>query len=160
MQLQLRHSIRSDILIYPGYVPQPGVKYRVYHYGLEFKVGNWSFDKANWRTADIVNICWAKFPNPPNSSFIDSSDENSRQRDAISIDCGSMLNEALQLHHERMNCSTTKMFPSIPNIWYWSGLQFWLFVLWAFSVLAFLAFISIILSSRKGNRTYRKKIKP
>lgn len=168
MQLELRHNIRSDILIYPGYVPQPGVKYRVFHYGLEFKVGNWSFDKANWRTTDIVNTCWAKFPDPPDISSIDSPDENSRRRDALSIECGSMLNEALWLHHERSNCSTqntkvheeTKRFPSIPNIWHWSGLRFWLIVLWAFSVLAFLAFISIVLSSRKGNKAYRKKIKP
>ncbi|KAE9448411.1 hypothetical protein C3L33_19691, partial [Rhododendron williamsianum] len=78
-ELNLRHIINSEILIYPGYVPQPGVKYRVFHYGLEFRVGNWSFDKANWRTVDV--------------------------RDLLSIECAKTLNKALLLHHERRNCS-------------------------------------------------------
>ncbi|KAJ0571334.1 putative glycosyltransferase HPAT/SRGT1 [Helianthus annuus] len=54
-ELKLHHVISNKILIYPGYVPEPDVNYRVFHYGLEFSVGNWSFDKANWRTTDMVN---------------------------------------------------------------------------------------------------------
>ncbi|KAK6280450.1 hypothetical protein POUND7_020717 [Theobroma cacao] len=103
-ELKLRHHISSKILLYPGYVPEPGVKYRVFHYGLEFKVGNWSFDKANWRDTDVVNRCWATFPDPPDPSTVEQTDENLRQRDLLSIECAKTLNEALLLHHKRRNC--------------------------------------------------------
>lgn len=105
MQLKLRHLINSEILIYPGYVPDPGVKYRVFHYGLEFIIGNWSFDKAKWRNVDVVNRCWAKFPDPPDPSMLNWTDDNLRQKDLLSIECIRTLNEALQLHHKRRNCS-------------------------------------------------------
>lgn len=103
-ELKLRHRISSDILIYPGYAPSPGIKYRVFHYGLEFKVGNWSFDKANWRNTDVVNRCWAQFPDPPDRSTLDQTDNNILQRDLLSIECVKTLNEALRLHHERRKC--------------------------------------------------------
>ncbi|GAV88265.1 hypothetical protein CFOL_v3_31688 [Cephalotus follicularis] len=103
-ELNLRHLINKEILIYPGYVPEPGVNYRVFHYGLGFTVGNWSFDKANWRDEDLVNKCWAKFPDPPDPSTLDRSDENILQRDLLSIECAKKLNEALLLHHQRRNC--------------------------------------------------------
>lgn len=103
-ELKLRHHISSKILLYPGYVPEPGVKYRVFHYGLEFKVGNWSFDKANWRDTDVVNRCWATFLDPPDPSTVEQTDENLRQRDLLSIECAKTLNEALLLHHKRRNC--------------------------------------------------------
>ncbi|PON95258.1 peptidyl serine alpha-galactosyltransferase [Trema orientale] len=100
-ELNLRHLISDEIMIYPGYVPQPGVRYRVFHYGLEFRVGNWSFDKAKWRDADVVNKCWAKFPDPPDPSTLDKSDNEILQRDLLSIECIRTINEALRLHHER-----------------------------------------------------------
>ncbi|PPR86516.1 hypothetical protein GOBAR_AA34180 [Gossypium barbadense] len=37
-ELKLRRRISSEILIYPGYVPQPDVQYRVFHYGLELEL--------------------------------------------------------------------------------------------------------------------------
>lgn len=82
----------------------PNVTYRVLHYGLEFRVGNWSFDKANWRHNDVVNTCWAKFPEPPDPLLLDQSDQDSLRRDLLSIDCVRTLNEALRLHHERSKC--------------------------------------------------------
>lgn len=104
LQLNLRHVISDEILIYPGYVPKPGVNYRVFHYGLEYRVGKWSFDKANWRHTDLVNKCWAKFPDPPDPSSLDQTDNNSLQRDLLSVECATTLNEALRLHHERRKC--------------------------------------------------------
>ncbi|GAB2229682.1 hypothetical protein Drorol1_Dr00013933 [Drosera rotundifolia] len=103
-ELSLRHIINSKMMIYPGYVPEPGTSYRVFHYGLEFKVGNWSFDKAKWRETDMVNKCWAKFPDPPDPLELDTMDENARQRDLLSIECARTLNDALYLHHKRRNC--------------------------------------------------------
>ncbi|XP_022154175.1 peptidyl serine alpha-galactosyltransferase [Momordica charantia] len=103
-ELQLRHIRNSKILIYPGYVPESGVHYRVFHYGLEFKVGNWSFDKANWRETDVVNKCWAQFPDPPDTSTLDPTDKEAFDRDLLSIECIRTLNEALNLHHKKMNC--------------------------------------------------------
>ncbi|KAK4267013.1 hypothetical protein QN277_023860 [Acacia crassicarpa] len=103
-ELNLRHRIEKDILIYPGYVPEPGVKYRVFHYGLLFRVGNWSFDKADWREVDMINRCWTEFPNPPDPSTLDDSAVDARERDLLSIECITTLNEALRLHHERRNC--------------------------------------------------------
>ncbi|KAA3455908.1 F28J7.5 protein isoform 1 [Gossypium australe] len=104
-ELKLRHLISNEILIYPGYVPEPDVKYRVFHYGLEFEVGNWSFDKAKWREVDMVNKCWATFPDPPDPSTLEQTDENELQRDLLSIECARTLNEALRLHHKRRNCA-------------------------------------------------------
>lgn len=91
-------------MIYPGYVPLPGAKYRVFHYGLRFGVGNWSFDKADWRNADVVNTCWAKFPEPPDPATVMKQDLDARERDLLSIECGRALNKALYLHHKRRNC--------------------------------------------------------
>lgn len=119
MQLNLRHIINREILIYPGYIPESGVKYRVFHYGLEFSVGNWSFDKANWRNIDVVNKCWVQFPEPPDPSTLDQTDQDILQRDLLSLECAKKLNEALQLHHKRRNCpdpsSLTKMVSDITD---------------------------------------------
>ncbi|RDX96710.1 Peptidyl serine alpha-galactosyltransferase [Mucuna pruriens] len=103
-ELKLKHTINNEILIYPGYVPVSGVKYRVFHYGLRFSVGNWSFDKADWRNVDMVNKCWAKFPDPPDSSTLGLANKDDLQRDLLSIECAMTLNEALNLHHKR-RCS-------------------------------------------------------
>ena len=91
-------------MIYPGYVPLPGAKYKVFHYGLRFGVGNWSFDKADWRNADVVNTCWAKFPEPPDPATIMQEGLDARERDLLSIECARALNKALYLHHKRRNC--------------------------------------------------------
>ncbi|KAK3166261.1 hypothetical protein QOZ80_1AG0043470 [Eleusine coracana subsp. coracana] len=103
-EINLRHIIRKDIMIYPGYVPLPGVKYKVFHYGLRFGVGNWSFDKADWRNTDVVNTCWVKFPEPPDPATVMKEDPDARERDLLSIECGRALNKALYLHHKRRNC--------------------------------------------------------
>jgi peptidyl serine alpha-galactosyltransferase len=105
MQLKLRHTINREIMIYPGYVFEPSIKYRVFHYGLPFGVGNWSFDKAKWREIDIVNKCWAKFPEPPDPSSLNRDDEKSLQQNLLSIECIKTLNDALDQHHERMGCN-------------------------------------------------------
>ncbi|KAL5080565.1 hypothetical protein RYX36_008986 [Vicia faba] len=104
-ELKLKHTISSEILIYPGYVPALNVKYRVFHYGLRFSVGNWSFDKAEWREVDMVNRCWAKFPDPPDPSTLDQSNPENLRRDMLSIECGKTLNEALEIHHKK-KCPT------------------------------------------------------
>ncbi|XP_066307659.1 peptidyl serine alpha-galactosyltransferase isoform X2 [Miscanthus floridulus] len=111
-EIILRHVIRRDIMIYPGYVPLPGAKYRVFHYGLRFGVGNWSFDKADWRNADVVNTCWAKFPEPPDPATIMKQDLDARERDLLSIECGRALNKALYLHHKHRNCPQLGTFRS------------------------------------------------
>ncbi|KAH0461096.1 hypothetical protein IEQ34_008671 [Dendrobium chrysotoxum] len=115
--LNLKHIVRRDILIYPGYVPDPGVNYKVFHYGLRFTVGNWSFDKADWRTTDVVNTCWAKFPEPPSHpSDLTTMDEKALQRDLLSIECGQALNRALQLHHGRRKCPLYSIKNSQPAL--------------------------------------------
>ncbi|KAJ0972390.1 hypothetical protein J5N97_020349 [Dioscorea zingiberensis] len=108
-ELDLRHIIRNDILIYPGYVPEPGINYRVFHYGLKFSVGNWSFDKADWRNVDVVNTCWAKFPEPPNASSLSTEDKDILKRDQLSIECAETLNRALLLHHKQRKCPTSNV---------------------------------------------------
>lgn len=115
LQLKLQHLISDEIMIYPGYVPEPGVKYRVLHYGLEFRVGNWSFDKAKWRDTDMVNRCWAKFPDPPEPSTLNDTDKDIMQRDLLSIECMRTINEALRLHHERRKCQDPNSPPSTVN---------------------------------------------
>ncbi|CAI8612287.1 unnamed protein product [Vicia faba] len=104
-ELKLRHTINREIMIYPGYAFEPNIKYRVFHYGLQFSIGNWSFDKAKWREIDIVNKCWSKFPEPPDPSTLDHDDEKSFQQNLLSIECVKTLSEALHQHHERNGCS-------------------------------------------------------
>ncbi|KAK7316133.1 hypothetical protein VNO77_34893 [Canavalia gladiata] len=104
-ELKLRHTISNEILIYPGYVPERGVKYRVFHYGLRFGVGNWSFDKADWRNVDMVNRCWARFPYPPDPSTLDQTNLDDLHQNLLSIECVKTLNEALNLHHKK-KCSS------------------------------------------------------
>ncbi|XP_045794590.1 peptidyl serine alpha-galactosyltransferase-like [Trifolium pratense] len=104
-ELKLRHTINKEIMIYPGYIFEPSINYRVFHYGLQFSVGNWSFDKAEWRETDLVNKCWAKFPEPPDPSTLDHDDEKSLKQNLLSIECIKTLNEALNLHHERRGCN-------------------------------------------------------
>ncbi|XP_051117917.1 peptidyl serine alpha-galactosyltransferase-like isoform X2 [Andrographis paniculata] len=111
-ELNMRHKISSNILIYPGHMPAPGVSYRVYHYGLEFRVGNWSFDKAKYRHLDVVNKCWVRFPDPPDPSTLHHSEKYILQRDLLSIDCVNSLNEALRRHDERKKCSDIKSLPT------------------------------------------------
>ncbi|XP_020584334.1 peptidyl serine alpha-galactosyltransferase [Phalaenopsis equestris] len=115
-ELNLKHIVRRDILIYPGYVPERGVNYKVFHYGLRFTVANWSFDKADWRITDMVNTCWAKFPEPPHPSNLTTSDEKALQRDLLSIECGQALNRALQFHHDRRKCSLYSITNSQPAL--------------------------------------------
>lgn len=122
-ELNLRHVISNDILIYPGYVPAPGVNYKVFHYGLEFKVGNWSFDKAKWRHMDVVNKCWDQFPDPPDPSTLDQSNKELLQRDLLSIECAKSLNEALHGYYERKKCpdsnslsTPTREMPRPPSL--------------------------------------------
>ncbi|KAI3748113.1 hypothetical protein L6452_10993 [Arctium lappa] len=117
-ELKLHHVISHKIMIYPGYVPEPGVMYRVFHYGLDFRVGNWSFDKADWRNVDLVNKCWAKFPDPPDPSEADQTSDDAQQRDLLSIECGKTLNEALRLHHERRKCGdpTSQIPPDLETV--------------------------------------------
>jgi peptidyl serine alpha-galactosyltransferase len=111
----LRHIIRKDIMIYPGYVPLPGAKYKVFHYGLRFGVGNWSFDKADWRNTDVVNTCWAKFPEPPGPATVVKEDPSAWERDLLSIECGRALNKALYLYHKRRGCPRLDTIHSTSN---------------------------------------------
>lgn len=200
MQLNLRHIVKRDILIYPGYVPEPGVKYKVFHYGLRFGIGNWSFDKADWRDIDMVNTCWAKFPEPPDPSTLSMEDENILQRDLLSIECGKALNRALYVHHKRRNCPPSDAISNSSQVVEVEGISFrqrheenndnlhitkkipvpfvesnmssiyrsnnggkssriWMVGLWAFSVLGFLAVISMVLSTHKGEGSRRARNK-
>ncbi|KAJ8768296.1 hypothetical protein K2173_021236 [Erythroxylum novogranatense] len=184
-EMNLRHTINSEILIYPGYIPGYGVKYRVFHYGLEFRVGNWSFDKANWRDHDIVNKCWAKFPEPPDPLTVDQTDHNNLQRDLLSIECARALNEALYLHHKKRNCpdpsslsssnwddkkeiGSSRKFGSAMPIKHseessldaadglFGSFRVWVVALWEISGLGFLAVMFMVFSGHKSKGTKSK----
>jgi hypothetical protein len=64
-QVGLQHKINDDIMIYPGYMPRPGIEPLILHYGLPFKVGNWSFSKLEHHEDEIVYDCNRLFPPPP-----------------------------------------------------------------------------------------------
>lgn len=90
-------------MMYPGY--KPFTPPRVLHYGLRFNVGNWHFDKAEWREHDMTNICWQFFPAPPDPSTLPKTlSRRAVDRDKISIGCVRTLNEALRLHHISRGC--------------------------------------------------------
>ncbi|KAG0581068.1 hypothetical protein KC19_4G222300 [Ceratodon purpureus] len=103
-EINLKHKRRSDIMLYPGYVPHWGPP-RLLHYGLHFKVGDWHFEKAEWREQDMTNNCWQQFPDPPDQATLATTlSSEERDRDIISIDCVRTLNEALHLHHVKRGC--------------------------------------------------------
>lgn len=52
-------------MIYPGYVPREGIEPILFHYGLPFSVGNWSFNKLANHDDGIVYECGRLFPEPP-----------------------------------------------------------------------------------------------
>ncbi|CAO2819649.1 unnamed protein product [Amaranthus hypochondriacus] len=115
-ELNLRHRIDGSLMMYPGYGPQLGINYRVFHYGLDFKVGNWRFDKGNWKNTDLVNTCWAKFPDPPDPITLVTTDEDAYNRDLLSIECARTLNEALYLHHKRRDCPDPNILVTLDQV--------------------------------------------
>jgi hypothetical protein len=89
--------------MYPGY--EPNTPPRLLHYGLKFSVGDWHFDKQEWREQDMTNNCWQRFPDPPDQSTLPKSLSPSQfERDSISIECIRTLNQALHLHHVKRGC--------------------------------------------------------
>ena len=92
------------MMLYPGYVPLRDIDPHILHYGLQFSVGSWRFDKADWHDEDMTNVCWKFFPDPPNPSSLVFADVDELRKDTISIECVRMLNNALYLHHKRRGC--------------------------------------------------------
>lgn len=72
-QVGLRHKINDDLMLYPGYIPRPGVEPILLHYGLQFNVGNWSFSKMRHHEDGIVYDCNRLFPEPPYPREVRSS---------------------------------------------------------------------------------------
>nr|PNR58321.1 hypothetical protein PHYPA_005316 [Physcomitrium patens] len=102
-EINLKHKRRGDIMMYPGY--EPNTPPRLLHYGLKFSVGDWHFDKAEWRDHDMTNNCWQQFPEPPDQSTLPKTlTTREFARDNISIECIRTLNEALHLHHLKRGC--------------------------------------------------------
>ncbi|KAJ7517941.1 hypothetical protein O6H91_21G047500 [Diphasiastrum complanatum] len=105
-EVGLRHKISDDLMIYPGYIPTPGFEPILLHYGLPFHVGNWSFDKANYHTDNIVYDCNRLFAAPPFPKEVQmmEQDENKFRALLLSIECINTVNEGLILHHEKHGC--------------------------------------------------------
>ncbi|KAG6549628.1 hypothetical protein Mapa_008606 [Marchantia paleacea] len=103
-ELKLKHIVKNEIMLYPGYVPPPGIEVRVLHYGLNFKIGNWSWDKHKWHYDDMTSSCWRQFPSPPDIATLKWDTELDERRDRLSIECMKTLNEALYLYHKRKGC--------------------------------------------------------
>jgi heme exporter protein D len=112
-EIKLRHLKRSDIMMYPG-SSVPSFSPRVLHYGLKFEVGNWHFDKAEWREQDMTNTCWQYFPNPPDELSL-FNEPLERAQHNISIGCVKTLNEALHLHHIECGCIPLQAFKNPQN---------------------------------------------
>ncbi|CAI5536557.1 unnamed protein product [Closterium sp. Naga37s-1] len=61
----LHHVVIDNIMLYPGYAPVPNVDPRLFHYGLEVKVLNYSWDKSRFRDTPLALTCGFHFPDPP-----------------------------------------------------------------------------------------------
>ncbi|CAI5459180.1 unnamed protein product, partial [Closterium sp. Yama58-4] len=61
----LHHVVIDNIMLYPGYPPVPNVDPRLFHYGLEIKVLNYSWDKSRFRDTPLALTCGYHFPDPP-----------------------------------------------------------------------------------------------
>nr|KJB33903.1 hypothetical protein B456_006G037200 [Gossypium raimondii] len=106
----LRHKINDNLMIYPGYTPQPGVEPILLHYGLPFSVGNWSFSKLEHHEDGIVYECGRLFPEPPYPREIKlmEPDPNKRRALFLNIECINTMNEGLLLQHARNGCPKPK----------------------------------------------------
>ncbi|CAI5958389.1 unnamed protein product [Closterium sp. NIES-64] len=61
----LHHVVIDNIMLYPGYPPVPNIDPRLFHYGLEVKVLNYSWDKSRFRDTPLALTCGYHFPDPP-----------------------------------------------------------------------------------------------
>ncbi|KAL8136573.1 hypothetical protein V2J09_002574 [Rumex salicifolius] len=172
-ELNLRHVINPNIMFYPGGVPNRGVDYRVLHYGEHYKVGNnYTFDKKSWRKFDLVNTCWAKFPDPP--ALDETTDEDTRARDFLSIDCVRRLNEALYFHHKARQCGNStkrtdisrKMAAISKPLQITNeeqtaliSIMFWIIGLWIVSVVGFWVWILVAMFGGRGKKGKNQKSK-
>ncbi|MCL7028760.1 hypothetical protein MKW94_009751, partial [Papaver nudicaule] len=109
-EVGLRHKINDDLMIYPGYVPRAGVEPVLFHYGLPFTVGNWSFSKLDHHEDAIVYDCNRLFPEPPYPREVQAleAEPNKRHSLFLSIECINTLNEGLVSHHASRGCSKPK----------------------------------------------------
>ncbi|CAN1153738.1 Peptidyl serine alpha-galactosyltransferase [Linum perenne] len=109
-EVGLRHKINDDVMIYPGYIPRPGVEPILFHYGLPFTVGNWSFSKLQHHEDDIVYRCGELFPEPPypREVYYMESEPNKRRALLLSVECMNILNEGLLLRHAAEGCPKPK----------------------------------------------------
>ncbi|PKI68340.1 hypothetical protein CRG98_011248 [Punica granatum] len=109
-EVGLRHKINDDLMIYPGYIPRPGVEPILLHYGLPFTVGNWSFSKLDHHDDAIVYDCGRLFPEPPYPRQVRQMepDPNKLRGLFLSLECINSLNEGLLLHHAASGCSKPK----------------------------------------------------
>ncbi|KAH7533624.1 hypothetical protein FEM48_Zijuj04G0151400 [Ziziphus jujuba var. spinosa] len=97
----------GSLINYVGKLPEAGVSYRALYYGRKFSIGDWNFDKTEWRDANLVNECWEQFPEPPSRSALNQPTETKfLRRDQYSREIMTTLNKALHLHHIRRKCST------------------------------------------------------
>ena len=59
--------VNEEMMLYPGYDPQPGIDPRLFHYGLPVQVLDWEWAKSKWRS-DLVDTCGRHVPDPPDVS--------------------------------------------------------------------------------------------
>eukprot|EP00245_Coleochaete_scutata_P009565 TRINITY_DN3176_c0_g2_i1.p1 TRINITY_DN3176_c0_g2~~TRINITY_DN3176_c0_g2_i1.p1 ORF type:complete len:987 (-),score=179.27 TRINITY_DN3176_c0_g2_i1:1217-4177(-) len=103
-ELMFKHKIDNEVMLYPGYVPSPGIEPKLLHYGLPFGVGSWTWGKSQHHDSRVVDKCNSLFPQPPYPSEVNESDEGKKRGALLSIECVNTLNEGLMIHHRVHNC--------------------------------------------------------
>ncbi|KAL6978238.1 Peptidyl serine alpha-galactosyltransferase [Sarracenia purpurea var. burkii] len=109
-EVGLHHKINDNLMIYPGYIPREDVEPILFHYGLPFSVGNWSFSKLDHHEDAIVYDCGRLFSEPPYPREVKAmeADPNKRRALFLNIECINTLNEGLLLHHVANGCPKPK----------------------------------------------------
>jgi len=112
-ELKVRED--PDHMLYPGYKPWSDISAdpNVLHYGLEFKVGPWKYDKHSWSNVDMLSCSVHQpgktFPQPPTIESLEGTpaypkDKRMAQGYQLSIETITTLNQALRDHHRRQGC--------------------------------------------------------
>lgn len=102
-EIGLRHSIRDDVLLTPGYPPR--YEPTLLRYDQWCKFGDKHFNKLSYKSGFNIQNCKQYFPIPPDLQLLDTTDLEQLGTELICVEQVTVLNEALCEYHKRM-CGT------------------------------------------------------
>nr|KJB11594.1 hypothetical protein B456_001G267700 [Gossypium raimondii] len=147
--LKLRRRISSEILIYPGYVPQPDVQYRVFHYDLLSIEYAKTLNKAlllHHKRSNCADPTALPNPKPNTTTNVSSSRRFGRLGENYDMKSDSMFG-----NHSRES-SRTKVTDGL-----FSTLMLWIVRLWVFFGIGFMSVMLVVFSGYTSKGSLKGK---